>query len=345
MPQLDSLRAIAVLLVLYHHYAHPSLPWGSYGVELFFVLSGFLITKIILIHKKSLGDGFSVATVARNFFIRRALRLMPIYYLMLLLGCALNIGKVCETLPWHLTYTSNFFFFYQQQWIGIVDPYWSLANEEQFYLFWFWIPLLLSTTWLWRAIFGLIAISLLYHYWITHSGITKFAALLLPGVMQFFAIGAIISLINHKQIPAARDKNAIFISGLALVCTQITIENSSLFLPGTIKPLIDLLRPIGFAMVIFSAALKLNGIIGASLNAAPLIYIGRISYGIYVIHTFTPAIIGQLPAVWQVQLLDTPIRMFVYTIVTIAFASLSWHYLEAPINRMKSKFSEGRGSI
>lgn len=136
MPHLDGLRAFAVGLVIYSHWMPGhyqfKLPWGSAGVQLFFVLSGFLITGILLRCRTSVAR----LSALRAFYVRRILRIFPLFYCVLLLAYVLNIEPVRETVFWHLPYLSNFYFFSIGRWDGDISHFWSLAVEEQFYLFW-----------------------------------------------------------------------------------------------------------------------------------------------------------------------------------------------------------------
>jgi peptidoglycan/LPS O-acetylase OafA/YrhL len=140
MPQLDGLRALAVAAVAWWHWAPPEyhfqIPWGDLGVQLFFVLSGFLITAILW-HGRSeyqrLGQrGF---LTLRRFYMRRFLRIFPLYYAVVLMTALIGIKSVRETFFWNIAYLSNFYLFLRGEWRGPISHFWSLAVEEQFYLF------------------------------------------------------------------------------------------------------------------------------------------------------------------------------------------------------------------
>jgi len=135
MPQLDALRAFAVAGVAYFHWIpkkyHYSIPFWA-GVPLFFVLSGFLISSI-LIQCRHYGDPWFAM---RAFYARRFLRIFPLFYSIIVAAYVLNLAPMRETVLWHVSYLSNFYFFFHQGWNGNVSHFWSLAVEEQFYLFW-----------------------------------------------------------------------------------------------------------------------------------------------------------------------------------------------------------------
>ena len=143
LPELDSLRTLAVFMTLMAHYSPVDIPYMWYGVPIFFTISGFLITTILL---NSLSNHeTSRPGIIANFMIRRALRLFPIYYLMITFfwfaknHFSLYLWKD-EFTPYFFTYTPNFLIHK----IGYgpatcFSHLWSLGVEEQFYLFWPWI--------------------------------------------------------------------------------------------------------------------------------------------------------------------------------------------------------------
>ena len=141
--QVDYIRAIASLAVAIFHLggvAPPVLNYGWLGVEMFFVLSGFLITGILLNTKKT-------SNYFKNFYMRRTLRIFPLYFGYLLLYQAsfrhLNLPgeveyeKIASELPWMWLYASNLLISIKGNFItASLNHFWSLAVEEQFYLFW-----------------------------------------------------------------------------------------------------------------------------------------------------------------------------------------------------------------
>lgn len=137
LPQLDALRAFAVGAVMVEHYSGVSdkipIGAGKLGVGLFFVLSGFLITGILM--KTKCDYGLNPNTMGA-FYVRRFARLLPPYYMVVLVLALLSIGGIESSWPWHVAYLSNVY----SSLGGRENVFWTLAVEEQFYLAW---PLLL----------------------------------------------------------------------------------------------------------------------------------------------------------------------------------------------------------
>ena len=128
-PDIDGLRALAVSLILLFHIDYSSLQGGYIGVDFFFVISGFLITSILL---KTKG---SFKTMYINFLARRSLRIFPLYYFAILIFVIIGHPVVLENIGYLLTYTFN----YRYPLITQANPlghFWSLSVEEQYYLFW-----------------------------------------------------------------------------------------------------------------------------------------------------------------------------------------------------------------
>jgi peptidoglycan/LPS O-acetylase OafA/YrhL len=326
MPQLDSLRALAVLAVLNHHFFPQDIwvslgvSWGALGVRLFFVLSGFLITTILL-------RDFAVATSLPlsygKFVQRRATRLYPVLLVTLLVGAALDLYHVRQTLPYTLTYTFNFYAAATADWHGPVAHLWSLAVEEQFYLLW---PLVLFI-WLRKGypiiplLISLIVCSLASRIGMSAYGVGSVARETMPlASVDALALGALVAVLGPKHRAIA------IIGGAGLLLLTITAIPSPLF-PDYETSL--LAASMIFAWIIACAAGGFSGVTGAILNNAALRYIGIISYGIYVLHNFVPHYLD-LFGLRNIGLL--PFGALA-TITTIALAAVSWHLLERPIMR------------
>ena len=359
MPQLDGLRAIAIALVLYAHLTPPSLwlldiDWGAWGVRLFFVLSGFLITGILLdcrrhIHtaENSSRSRGSLRHVLRAFYARRALRILPIFYMTLLVAAMLHVPAVRKTLPWHLAYLSNVYFGIKGDWFGYVGAYWSLAVEEQFYLIWPFVVLLVPRRGLLPAVIGLIvlgpmsrAVMLGFHANNAMLYGSTFSAL------DTLGFGALLALMKHDEgaIDEAIVRRVIRFAPLALlgmfVLMIVNRVSYHAWITGVSQ---NLLLGTSFMWIVALAAEGDRGIVGRVLQSPPVAYLGRISYGVYVLHLIVLYFVDralhhllvadfwQRPYAWSV--------LSVFTLLaTLLLAMISWYRMEKPINSLKHRF-------
>ena len=172
-PQLDGLRTLAVSGVIAHHlWPHAwwgagwLTRWGALGVPLFFVLSGYLITTLLLgARDRSLDSGGARAGIWWRFGVRRVLRLFPAYYLVILVALALGVRGIVDLWPWHLTYTSNIWTAHTGKSMYAATHFWSLGVEEQFYLMWPIIVLFCPVNKMGWVIGSIMAIGPLFRGW------------------------------------------------------------------------------------------------------------------------------------------------------------------------------------
>jgi peptidoglycan/LPS O-acetylase OafA/YrhL len=328
IPQLDGLRGLAVLLVLLAHSAIaftrvPSLKWidgyGSLGVQLFFVLSGFLITGILL-------DSKGTPYFFRNFFVRRGLRIYPLYYA--LLGFVVFSGVVHRHgVHWwpYILYLSNFFG-------GITQPAplgvaWSLAVEEQFYLLWPFIVSVLSLRSLERFCFATIICASCLRI----TGVLALHNTLLQ--LDALAAGALIAC-RLDQIASWRPSARFFACLLPLgVSLPVGLWNN---LSQTLQ-------------VLSSAALLIvlldNQAASSDLFRAPALrYLGKVSYGIYLLHSlvfaaFLRSRVG-LSVIQSGSAIGAILCLIGEFILVLAIASVSFYFFESPFLRLKRYFEQ-----
>ncbi len=164
---LDGYRFIAAFLVIITHwlpsyFARYNL--SKIGVDMFFVLSGFLITEILLKQKREFDTSgiYKIHKKCFSFYARRSLRIFPIYYLVIMLFVLLKSPIILNNISQFLFYLSNLVIIEKNAWIGMFSHLWSLAIEEQFYVFWPILILTVPLKYLIEVILLLIATSLLY---------------------------------------------------------------------------------------------------------------------------------------------------------------------------------------
>ena len=356
MVQLDSLRALAALSVLFFHFYVGEntgenaaqlgwigrVPWGEMGVRLFFVLSGFLITGILLecrdLSRKEQTPWFQM----RQFYVRRSLRIFPLFYFVTLAAAALNISPVRETLWWHLTYTSNFYFGFANQFAGPVSHFWSLAVEEQFYLFWPFLIVFLPPRWILPCILAAIFSAPAYRLSAGHFGLNQFflSAMMISN-LDFLGIGALLAFWRYRN-PANFETVAQSKYYLVLGVMFLFFMVALLFIGAAsrLAVLVNMIvPPVFFAWLIHKASVGFGGIMGRFLSARPLRYCGKISYGIYIYHPFMLVLLVEACRYFHFPYLqDRVLKFLVLTAITIVVASCSWWVLERPILNLKNRF-------
>jgi peptidoglycan/LPS O-acetylase OafA/YrhL len=350
MVQLDGLRAFAVALVMVAHWTLdlpvlPQLPLGQMGIELFFVLSGFLISSILL---KTRGKD-SNGKVLKNFYLRRALRIFPVYYATLFVlfnGGDLWITnlEVDRLAIWHLTYTNNFFYFFNGNFLGAESHFWTLSVEEQFYLIWPFIMLFTPIKWLKKVIITLLVGSILFRAWLVFDG-HLFVRTLMPSQIFAFAMGALLALM-HQEDSKAQPKflqfNQPFVWMALIAFLLIQVAYSLNHLKGAYQIIGEPLMAFIFWAIIAKAKTGFGGWFGQSLQWKPIVYVGKISYGIYIFHNFAPSLVMSTcnAMEWSPQ----PILIRgVFLVVTIAIAAISWELMEKPLLSLK-RFFEYKGT-
>jgi len=341
--QLDAIRALAVTLVMIDHYFPEIERWmevGSVGVRVFFVISGFLITGILLRARDDAEtDHLSKAKVMRNFYMRRFLRIFPLFYAVLIGTELLRFPPVRASFWWHATYLSNFFFFRRGSAFDSVTPLWSLTVEEQFYLIWPWLILYLPRRWILPVILLGIGIAPVFRSAIMWSGRNAWqAAVLTPACLDTLGLGALLAVIsqpNYRQLKANVLPIALWLGLVIFIASSIGY---------VLHPSDWWIVPLGSSIGLWGMVLIDRAYIGFTafpgwlFSTAPLTYLGIISYGMYMMHDF---IGGFARRVLRFAGFHSPseftiaICMF---LVTIAFASASWQFFEKPINRMKRHF-------
>jgi peptidoglycan/LPS O-acetylase OafA/YrhL len=337
MPQLDGLRACAAMAVVFVHTTQLGSPWpavawwGGAGVWLFFVLSGFLITGILLgARSQAEAVGEPLARVWGAFWVRRALRIFPLYYAALAAVAAAGWSR--QELPWFAAYLGNVWLVLPDHWSGTLAHFWSLCVEEQFYLLWPPLCLWLPRAALIRVAVVAVVMGPVARLALPIAGLPKGALFLTPSCLDALGLGAVLA-ISRRTPPGW-----VAAVGAAVAEVCAIAEGAGI----TSLPILVDWRP-GFAIaswwLVGRASVGFGGIAGRMLGSRPLRYVGQISYGVYVIHALiSPFCLGFHHRFGTS--LGFPhrngIAQFAYvTALTLAFASLSWYRFEAPLNNLK----------
>lgn len=351
--QLDSLRAIAVILVIIQHWFPERNQLSVYtsifnGVDIFFVLSGFLITNILLVNRNETEQsGLAKSTVVKNFFIRRVLRIFPVYYLLifsLLLFAHTTDTTIKENFIYYVTYTVNIYFFNIQGWDGMLSHLWSLSVEEQFYLFWPWLMLFVRKSWLLPVIILSFTLGVLAQLLLPHGGLLTFSCL------DGFGAGAFLAwiLIYNPQL-LVRTKSlwpALAVVGVGFHVFRVM----GVFQPVPSRTLTAFVT-IWVIMEIVQSKDKKSFLFHSFLNNRILIFMGKISYGMYLYHLLLPKytfgffknINTLLPAAlsnynfYLVRLESFGLLLFI--------SYLSWRLIERPVLGLKKYFDYQKHAV
>ncbi|HUQ97346.1 MAG TPA: acyltransferase, partial [Chitinophagaceae bacterium] len=323
---------------------------GYIGVTVFFVLSGFLITCILLNERTTAeASGIPKGAVVKNFFIRRALRIFPVYYLTIfgLLFFQRYTGThIQRDFIYYLTYTANISIFKNQQWDGMVAHLWSLSVEEQFYLLWPWLMLFCRKAFLQTIVLLFIGIGIASSYFFSSFEIDT----LTTSCFDAFGLGALLALQFVYRPDAVglfykRARMAGFI-GLALFCFS-NITSISVYLPLRTQIACIALWAITY---IVSQRHTHNNIQRLLCNNY-LVGLGRISYGIYLFHLplfyVTSDVLGRL----FVRFLTLPHPLYMPLLLTGSFvllillSLLSWQGIEKPFLKLKRYFKLNKKAV
>jgi peptidoglycan/LPS O-acetylase OafA/YrhL len=205
--KINTLRAVAILAVMLSHWLpkesviQKSFPFGFWGVNMFFVISGFLITGILL---KSRIDFEKDQTKSRfqsilRFVYRRSLRIFPLYYVTLIPFYIFDLNGFRDNFINHVSYLSNIQFFVQNSMQGGLSPRWSLAVEEQFYLLWPFLIMFLPTKYFTRIFLSFIVIAFLFRIGVQMYYPEKlYFQFLTPSNIDAFSVGAILALVKSN---------------------------------------------------------------------------------------------------------------------------------------------------
>ena len=355
---LDTLRAFAVIFVVVEHWGpnfnetqpvlfllkHYLVPDGQSGVDLFFVLSGFLITAILL-HAKASNDGNNKLFIIKNFMIRRALRIFPIYYLMLTLLLLINYIGVRDNFWHYFTYTSNILFFRNNAW-GAIPHTWSLAVEEQFYLFWPFIILFINDKYL-KFVFAAAILTGIVSGYITTDVLHKGNyPILVYNCLGCFGLGGFYAYARMNEQTCRRFEKALL--PLFFICAGTYFHwkyISDNFWAHTtfLFRMIDGVISLQFIIWVInnrSEWVRKNILENRALN-----YIGKISYGIYLYHyILQPVYDGFIGRLMQ-RHPNLPSTIsnyyFAYCVklcLLLLICSASYAFIEQPILNVKNKF-------
>ena len=346
--QIDGLRCFAVIAVLVFHFIHfdniylKRLPLGQ-GVNLFFVISGFLITRILLVNKENIEAGeTTLKQVLKAFYIRRSIRIFPIYYITILYLLIINFQNTRDVWGWLVSYTTNFYISFDNPYIGSFNHLWSLAVEEQFYLLWPILIFIVPVKYVGKLIISIIAASLVfkiicfsYFGWSTGLNALPISC---ADSLGFGALIAYWSLYRKNIIDRINKvKYVVLLSFIPFTyfvifprdyVSVVAIGNNFLF------------SIFGFFIVIKASQQNFSSVTKFLLENRVTLHIGKISYGIYLYHFFMPDFYNQMSDFFpKIFYASSVIKLPFLFLASLIFAQLSWMIIEKPILKLKGKFN------
>jgi peptidoglycan/LPS O-acetylase OafA/YrhL len=356
--ELDGVRALAVGLVFFNHFAPiKSAPWldlihrvGWVGVDVFFVLSGFLVTTILLKAREN-PEGYF-----RNFYARRSLRIFPLYYLLLTgTVVVMSIAKHGLELQRMMTTWGNPLWYYA--YLGNVVtavtnvsppgyfvPMWSLHVEEQFYLLLPPLVLYLGREHLKRVMIAAVllapAIRLLLAW--SRPDLPSLQYELFPCRMDSLALGGLMAVYTPDPEATRRWRLPLFVAtaGLLILAVGVFQRYGGTF-DGTVE------RTIGYTLFDLAFAgfitlvLSLRGTPATAwLNWKPLQYVGMISYGLYLFQFPAEGLVNRIAHSMSLDWDGTIVKFVVVALTCLALATISWYMWETKWLAMKGRFAE-----
>lgn len=339
VPELDGLRAIAILIVITVHLKDQVWRWlaGELGVTIFFVLSGYLITTLALREERSHGS-----VNLRAFYLRRIFRIFPLYYIVLALYCLLIFGlrwwpdkhvSLAHALPYYVGFFQEYPLAINGSRFANIPFYqsWSLGIEEKFYLLW---PLLCFVIWRGSKLLRIAGAAVL---WLITT-IYKPHGLEIIYPYSHVLCGCLLALLLDE--PAVLNR-LLWLGRTGWTWTAAATLLTLHFAFPWISPKWQLVEEsfYGLAVAVFLVSVLLgNGLIQRVLRCRPLIFVGRISYGMYLIHLLALNVAEKLlshgHAFWH------PVAAFVLTCaLTIAGAYFLGVTIERPFIAAGKKLS------
>lgn len=330
LPQLDGLRGVAVLFVVWHHFGLPIpkwVDWGPIAPSIFMVLSGYLITRSLLKMR-----GNVTCSGLLSFHGRRITRLLPALYTMLALGWLTGLEEFRDNIFWHAGFLTNVHMAVTGEWAGFLSHLWSLALQEQFYLVWPLI-LLLPARYLLPTLLVAYAGAAVFRAWCLDVGASDLLRwFMLPGSLDAFAAGGLVAWAQTARGGAEIiPRNLRFpVAAISIACW--VVSRHLRHLEGTGNPalaLVETFETVLFGWVLIELLQHRKGIVSKAFSLAPLVAIGRISYGVYIWHMMVlHALRPYLAAAGLDQ--NVFLRCAILTVACVGVAALSWIALEKP---------------
>jgi peptidoglycan/LPS O-acetylase OafA/YrhL len=285
-----------------------------------------------------------------RYYLARLLRTGPPFYLSLLLGALFGIEEVRTNFFWLATFQANNYIAYLGYWPDAISHYWSLAVQEQFYFLWPLVVLTLPKRWFLPAMAAFIVFGLGFRIvciWTNATTLARWVTLF--GCIDSFAVGALVAYLRQSQLLDKMWQSKTLLFAMPLVaCACFYLGRALMTLPeGNIW--LALTESVDAVFLAWALAASIHGMKGRYarlLSWAPLVYLGKISYGIYVYHVFIIVLVSPLLVPLGMSEDHNAFgRIAILLALTLAASSLSWHWLEQPFLAWKNAMASGRRRI
>lgn len=330
-PRLDGLRAVAIILVFWAHFfgqRHGAEWTGGLGVRIFFVLSGYLITRILLTYK----DRMDTKEAALTFYWKRALRLFPAFYVGIAIAMAIGLNTNWAALT-NALYLTNFYVFYLGHWHP-TSHFWSLAVEEQFYLFWFPVVMMIPRRYLAATFAAMILLSLLFNLAMGMASYPLFSVLPFSATV-FLAAGGLYGLFSLDADEARQQTLQPYfvaagaVGGLVTLVLYLAIPYSAIA-----SNTVGAVSTVGLAIYLISVCTTDEARAWSFLASPVMMWLGKVSYGLYVYHLVVYEGLKKLAP--QTEAAHPEALSICGIFLSIFVAFISWHLVETPFLRLKN---------
>ena len=330
--QLDVIRALGLTAVVFQHTMNPHGPLledvPPLALTLFFVLSGFLITGILLdARERAAAAGVSAGGVLRRFYIRRFLRIFPIYYATIAVAVLLGEPATRTYMLELVTYQTNFLLAGAGHNLPPITPLWSLAVEEHFYLLWPLIALFASRRVMWGSALAMVGVALASRGYQAFQH-APYQTITLPtyASLDGIAIGCMLALAWRDTTAEQRER---WIRRLLVIGGAVVLIRMGLMFIGGFRAIVHTLHTFPFALVSISIVDRgARDMLPRLFDSRWLAGIGVISYGAYVMHRYVMHYLG----------FDGERGLHVFApvlVVSLGLAAVTWRLFESPLNDMK----------
>lgn len=354
---IDSIRAIAVFLIVASHWFDASslshqLGVDSIGVNTLFVVSGFLVTRLLLDQREqAMQSGYSISSIALNFYVRRSLRIFPVYYLLVSALLIYHFEKnhvITADFYYYLTYTSNFYFYTKHAFEGLIPHVWSLAVGAQFYLIWPWILLYAKKNHLPGFIAGFILVGVVAQLLFSPFPL----GYLLPVTcFDCFGMGALLAWVVIYNPALLHDfYKKVSVAALISVVTYGWFVYQGLWKVTVLRTCTGVVTLWILTYVVSNT--NRGRLIDKYILYSPFLkFIGKISYGLFLYHLLIPLLIDN-DFFWltiNVNLPDSMLRhlewvYFGEAVFLLFVASiLSYYIIEKPFLTLNKRVHFSRG--